>query len=824
VRWPGQRPDVLATRLIDRFERSGDLIALSAGIDLLRQAVSAAPTDRDRAEHARNLVVALAGRYDRTRDVADLNEAVELGQAPFTVDHHEDSEVLALRLAAARAQRLRYEQLGDSVDLDESLSLMRKAVAVAVDRQQIFAATSELSWALYNQYQRTDYLPDLREAISMCERAIASTGRRSRHRLTQWMNLCYFLTISSESGSLTDLDRAIVVGDRVVARLSKRDRLRPGALYSLASAYRHRYERRGLAADVDRAIELTLEAVARVASDHPNQARFHIGAAMAFQQRHVETGQAEDLRLALDHARAATIAPHASPAIRVICGLGWVEIAAKAGDHAEAVRAFEHVVPVLPQLASPALARTDQERRLTRGLGAAGIAAGCALAIGRPETAVTLLEAGRGVLLSRALEVRTDVRDLSAAHPELAERVVGLRRELAATSARDVRRVVVDEFEATLRQIRGRDGFADFGRSLSPEKLRAQAAAGPIVFVNYGLYRSDAIILTTSGFQPVALPAVTRSSVVQHMGSLFDNVQPGRLTDRRRQEGVFAVLEWMWDAIAAPILDSLEPAASQQAPRRLWWVPTGSLVFLPLHAAGYHRSPDGATTVMDQVISSYTPTVRALAEARRRTAANSPPNPLVVAMPSTPGAEPLPTARAEGDLIRALFPAARLLVGAEASAAAVAAELPGRSWAHFACHTVQNSANPSDGGLLLHDTRRPALTISDISALELETAELAYLSSCAGAEPAMALWDESIHLASAFQLAGFQQVIANLWPLDDQIALGLARDIYQYLSMATTTETAQVPAASAVRQATLRTRDAYPNFPALWAGHIHVGC
>jgi CHAT domain-containing protein len=40
------------------------------------------------------------------------------------------------------------------------------------------------------------------------------------------------------------------------------------------------------------------------------------------------------------------------------------------------------------------------------------------------------------------------------------------------------------------------------------------------------------------------------------------------------------------------------------------------------------------------------------------------------------------------------------------------------------------------------------------------------------------LLDESIHLASAFQLAGFPHVIATLWQTGDSAAVQVAEDFY----------------------------------------------
>ncbi|WP_371604901.1 CHAT domain-containing protein [Streptomyces sp. NBC_01220] len=75
----------------------------------------------------------------------------------------------------------------------------------------------------------------------------------------------------------------------------------------------------------------------------------------------------------------------------------------------------------------------------------------------------------------------------------------------------------------------------------------------------------------------------------------------------------------MWDAIAEPVLNALDLRETTKEGHRLWWAPTGLLTFLPLHAAGHHeeRDRDGARPVLDRVVSSYTPALRALREARR---------------------------------------------------------------------------------------------------------------------------------------------------------------------------------------------------------------
>nr|WP_170317340.1 CHAT domain-containing protein [Acrocarpospora corrugata] len=119
----------------------------------------------------------------------------------------------------------------------------------------------------------------------------------------------------------------------------------------------------------------------------------------------------------------------------------------------------------------------------------------------------------------------------------------------------------------------------------------------------------------------VAQPVEPGTALPQAVQAMVAELRSA-LESRRREERLTALLGWLWDAVAEPILDHLgavEPLRGDASDRRIWWCPSGLLSFLPLHADGYHATRDDRRprTVLDRVISSYAPTVRTLSHVRR---------------------------------------------------------------------------------------------------------------------------------------------------------------------------------------------------------------
>jgi hypothetical protein len=613
-------------------------------------------------------------------------------------------------------------------------------------------------------------------------------------------------------------------------------------LSNLGIALRTRFERTGSQGDLNDAVAAEREAVAATPPDHPNRAMYLSNLGVTLRTRFERTGSQADLDDAVAAGRDAVGIEVAPPRVRAVAAQEWGRAAGSGERWQEAVEGFAAAVGLLGRVAPRSLSRGDQEHLIGELGGVGSDAAACCVRAGLAGRAMELFEQGRGVLLGQALDTRTDLTALANSDPDLAGRFTALRDALDRADDRAgdgvvlavERREAADAFERVISEIRAKPGFDDFLRPPPVGKLASAAADGPVVVVSVSRFGSHALILTSGGLEePVPLTDLTPETVYERVNGFLtalDEVSAspagsaGWVLGQRR---LVDTLGWLWDTVAGPVLDALDIIGPP--PERLSWCVSGLLSFLPLHAAGRHTTPSDAAraTVIDRVISSYTPTIRALAHARRAYPATRGDaadgtggiagRVVVVAMPHTPDARDLPGTEAEADGLRRRFPdQVTVLTGPAATRDAVLAALPGARWAHFACHGLSDMENPSASRLLLEDHRDLPLTVVDVARLRLDDAELAFLSACSTARPGGRLTDEAIHLASAFQLAGYRHVVGTLWPIGDRQAVDIAEDIYTTL-----TRTGDI--ASAVHTATRQIRDRWPDMPSVWASHIHSG-
>jgi hypothetical protein len=869
----------LGNALLARFVRVGESADLDAAIGSYRAALAAVPVGYlQRVAWLANLGNTLRIRFEQTGELADLDAAIKTSQAavdattaghPFEVPCWSN---LGLALQA------RFERTGALTDLDAAIDHNKAAVAaILMDHPNRPRYLSNLGNALRVRFERVGTLGDLDAAIEASQAAVDASQIGSPERAMYLCNLGLALQARFERiGALADLNAAIEASQAAVDIIPNDQPDRSRYLSNLGNAQRERFERTGKQADLDTAIANLQAAVDSIHLDFPEFAYYLFNLGLALRGRFDQSGAQVDRISSLSAFTQATESDLAPPSIRIRAAREAAGLVAES-DAGRAADLLEVGIRLMPEIASRQLERSDRQYALGGFAGLAADAAALALADvsgrmssgERAERALALLEAGRAVLLSQALDTRSDLTDLRRMRPDLAARLTELRDTLdqrpedAATESSLVgethpvalpdrprvdRHQLASELATVLEQIRTLDGFASFGRPPTLHDLLVDASEGPVITFSISPYRSDALLLAGNRVTALPLPGLPYNTVTWQIDSFYNSldktVDPAATFEERleAEATLSRILEWLWDSTAEPVLHALgydeRPAPSSSLPR-VWWVPGGLLSLLPIHAAGYHTAAPSdhvRRTVMDRVISSYTPTVRALRYARQRVPA-AVAHSLVVAMPTTPGLPggKLPNVPAEIEKIRPLLPDPLILAepGTTEEAmssssgiptrASVFAHLPHCSIAHFACHGTVDPADPSQSLLLLHDHDHDPLTVASLAPVNLAHAQLAYLSACRTAFSAVeALLDEAIHLATAFQLAGFPHVIGTLWEINDQIAVEIAESFYKGLHDGAG-DLAASQSACALHHAVCEQRDRYPRTPSLWAAYMHAG-
>ncbi|MBB5926317.1 CHAT domain-containing protein [Streptomyces echinatus] len=826
----GMRLDHFARALATRGEAFGDRAALAEAVIIEREAVACTSAGHPlRAQFMGNLAVNLNALFHATGDLAHVMDAIDVARRAAEATAGQGDHPRSLGILAAVLHK-RFRVTGELQVLAEAVDHARQSVRlgaslVAGQAQRL----SNLGAMLSDLFTRTGEGSVLDEAIDAHRAAADVTADDDPDRAVRLANLGGVLGMAYENfGDRNALRDAIAARRASVAATPQDSPHWPGYTASLAAALSDWCTNPVAPAAArreppDPQVLAEAVALARSAAQRPEQDAFsraglltRVANVLALGFRHLGDGDA--LTEALGCYREAAASAGSPAERRAEAADRWGDLAAEAGQFDVAAEGYAAAVRLLPRLAGRRLGREDAHYWLGRFAGVAADAAACALAVGDEVSAVTLLESGRCVLAAQALDSRDDLSDLRERAPELAERFRTLTAEFETDTTSD-RVALADELDAVTDRIRALPGMERFLRPPLLTDLTAQAHEGPIVYVNVSRHRCDALIITPDGVRSRALDRLSEETVSHRVRALHTAFTEGRLA---AEQAIHDTLEWLWDTIVDPVLGELgltaEPAADSPWPR-IWWAPVGPLSLLPLHAAGHHR--DGGPVLLDRVVSSTTPTIRALGHARagRRDDRNEP-RLLVVAMPHTPDAPDLPGAQAEADHLAALIPGATVLVGADATRDAVLDALPASGWAHFACHGHSDPDNPSDSHLALHDHDRAPLRVLDLSRLRLRNAEFAFLSACDTARTTARLSDEAIHLLAAFQIAGFSQVVGTLWRVDDAVAPAFSQQLYGELIA---DRSGALCASAAVHRTVRQLRAKYPNLPSVWAAHVHAG-
>ncbi|WP_345074815.1 CHAT domain-containing protein [Phytohabitans flavus] len=810
----------LANTLGALNDEVGDPRLGAEAIAAARQAVARQPIPK----HYSNLGMRLREQYQLTQRAAYLEEAIGVLR---TADETGTEDRLRPRRLArlGHALALWAQRTGDGQALEEAIRILTLARELASSDDSDLGTIAVNLGLAYNIAFDWNWPGARQLAVTASRAAVALLPAGHVKRGRYLANLAGLLARGEEA----ERAEAVRVLREALAATQEDQPDRSHVESNLAATLLDQYRADRDPATLDEAVALARSAGGRRFKGN-TEARQMLAILLL---EKAAAGDPGSRREAFDLCQSIVRDPSTAPAVSVDTACLWARGAAEGGLWAEATTAFSSAIGQFPQLTARELLRTDREALLARHtFSVASDAAACALEHGDPELALELLEAGRGILIGQALESRTDL-DLLATHaPGLVGEFEALRAEIDALEAtshggkrpapaafRDWRR----RWSAFLSSVRAQPGLERFQLPASCRDLLSMASEGPIAVVNVSRYRCDCLLLTADGLTVVPLPELSLEGLAVRLISFIGSVDALGLSGsvaelRAREHQAEQTLEWLWDAVAAPVLDALGfGQGDEEGPwPRIWWMPTGLLAHLPLHAAGRHREP--GASVLDRAVSSYASTLAGLRRARRETAAVSGRG-VIVAVPAPAGRLRLPETEREAAAVGARFPDATLLVGPAATREAVVTALRDHDWVHLACHGYADILDPARSRLELHDG---PLLLRDLWQLRLPAKSFAFLAACDSAQGAARHPDEALHLAAMFQAAGHRHVVGSLWRIADDLAVRVAEEVYDQLAV---TEAGPrfdaVP--FALHHATRRLRGAYRRTPSLWAAYVHAG-
>jgi CHAT domain-containing protein len=831
----------LGIGLLSLHERTRDPTLLAEAEDCTERAIAAGdPAAPAVFALLANLSLICRTRFDRTREPDALDLAVRAGRAALGGMDRSSPHRAAAAANLSHALHARFGQSGDLDSLREAAHWAREVVDRTPDGAPARPGRlANLCAVLRSLFERTREPVVAVEAARAAREAI-STVSEDAPEFASVLNATSLLlrTIGVAADDSDLIAEAHALSTAAVHATDPGSPDLPGRLSNTMIISRSRWQRTGDLQHLRDAVELGRRGISLVDPAHPDLPAIQCNLGLALSSLHKIDGdpgmRAEALRCYAD----AAASPRAVTLLRIWAARAAAALAVDSENPEAATAHLEQAVAFLPRLAGRALGRDDREHLLGRINGfAAQIARTFSLA-NAPDRAVELLEQVRGLLQAETMQERgADFVELRRRAPELADHVDGLLRAfadeepaadelpadgtlLAGPDTARRRELLDRRWHDLVARVRRHPGLDRFLLPPDLAGLRSAARRGPVIYV----YAHDAgcgalVVRHDAPVQIVELAETLVSDEVfaranRLRAAIATSASKDYVTRASAERELSAILEWLWDSFAEPILSRLG------AVDRVWWCPIGVMGYFPLHAAGHHREHDGRT-VLDQVVSSYTPTLRALAYMTEDVIGE--PAAVLVSVPAPPEFARLRGVQAEVGMLSALLPDAEVIAGDEATAEAVVAAMQRSTIAHLACHGISDWLDPGASRLVLADHRTNPLTLRALAVLDFPRAELCYLSACSTSDPAPQLADQALHITSAIQLIGYRHVIGTLWPVDDRSARTIAAAVYgRLLAWSGVPDTAA--SAAALHAVVVETRDTMPGVPSHWAGHVHVGC
>jgi CHAT domain-containing protein len=276
------------------------------------------------------------------------------------------------------------------------------------------------------------------------------------------------------------------------------------------------------------------------------------------------------------------------------------------------------------------------------------------------------------------------------------------------------------------------------------------------------------------------------------------------------------ITDWLNAQLSAPFTQLIE----QYQPQQLIFIPHVAWHLLPIHLVELAAAP-----LAWRYPVQYLPSMQILRLIADRGSAQQQQG-CIIANPT----KDLGAAELESQTVFELRGQIdHFLGGQQANLATVRHILNDSQHGHFSCHGIFNP-DLSQAGLSMADGLLPALEM--FTSIRLDNPRLVVMSACETAQVEPTLADEYMGLSSSFLFAGAHNVLATLWPVEDNASRLLIENFYQNINAGLSLVEALKQAQQQIRQlsqAEIQARS--PNtviprnyeHPYYWAGFVLIG-
>ncbi|KAK3291928.1 CHAT domain-containing protein [Chaetomium fimeti] len=639
-----------------KYEHSHDPSDLKSAVEIARQAV------------------ALRAQPITVRIGKDMDEALQAGQEARVLAGADSLSLVDIFSALAELYLVRNARERQLSDAEEAAWFAKRAVRLAPVgvAARLSALSIQLS-AMCAKYVRIPETSIREEALEVANEIKRDTSAQDPARGLVWINLGWLHHCQyRETGQVSHLDSAIEAARKAVNLILETNPMHADAEASLGGRLLGLYKRDRSEATLNEAINHLKAAASRVPDSSSARVRHlgHLAAALIKRSEATSDKDKQDSDRDREEAvamfKSAAANELGTPSDRIGYAQRAIEILVVQGRTHEASALADEAMKLLPLACLRYTCKEDQQHAMMRIPDFASKTASLSLLSNEVEKAVQQLELGRGVILGYAMDDAADLSALRKVRPELAHRYAslaatgsadqveayrnsalpvhpaeeweetlqvqvasGLRDGIAAELAKEQRRAA-QELDLCIEEIRQLEGHERFRMPLAPGDWKALASAGPVVMVNMTEIGRHAILITSETVKAIELRDPLRDNAAHHSRGVHPDPRQGPPTardidgaDPPQADSDMERFSSLWTDCVKPVLEELERMGCldggrpERGPPRVWWIGCGGASSLPFHAAGLDFD-EGSTNNALRVVSSYTPTLKALAYSRSR--------------------------------------------------------------------------------------------------------------------------------------------------------------------------------------------------------------